>query len=375
MNDLCIRTRHAMLAAPTYLFQGAFQWEKILCITDVLIKREIGWDLLEIKMNSKCKTEHIQDIAFQSFCLQKNNIDIVGKYLLHTNSKYIRHGSIYPHELFISEDISGDVETESIRVPENINAFLSLLENKEYPDQPMGSKFKNPYLCPYIDYCLAEGELKPTCSSDIIINRKAIIEFVSQINTPVYFIDFETYQPAIPVFDGTRPFQYSLHVLDGNLKHFSFLATNRQDPRRLLTESLLSQIGTKGTLVAWNATFEIRCIKQLAEAFPDLRMDLLALIPRFVDLMQPFRKKYYCHPGFKGSYSLKNVLPILVPKLNYKNLLIKKAQDSFMVYHSYVNGGIDDAGWEMAQMGLLAYCGLDTAGMVAILAILKGISR
>ena len=108
---------------------------------------------------------------------------------------------------------------------------------------------------------------------------------------------------------------------------------------------------------------------------PDLEMDLLALIPRFVDSMMPFKKKYYCHPGFCDSYSLKNVLPVLVPALDYKNMVVSKAEDAFLAFHAYVERKIDDAGWEMAQMGLLAYCGLDTAGMVAILAILKGITR
>jgi hypothetical protein len=376
LDDLCVRTEKVMLAQPNYVFQGAFRWGMTLCITDVLKRRGNGWDLSEIKMSTKAKTEHIQDVAFQFYCLTKCNVEVIGKYVVHTNIGYIKRGETDPNELFISEDIGDRVELESLKVPENINAFWALLQKDRYPYQPMGKQCKYPYLCPYMDYCLSEGRIKPTCCNDIMINREAIIDFVSQIKPPIYFIDFETYQPVIPVFEGTRPFQnvpfqYSLHVLKGSLEHFSFLATNRQDPRRMLAESLLSHIEEEGSLIAWNAVFEIGCIKKLAEAFPDLRMDLLALIPRFVDLMQPFRRQYYCHPGFVGSCSLKNVLPVLVPHLDYKNLVISKAEDAYLAYHAYVNGGIDDAGWEMAQEGLLAYCGLDTAGMVAILEILK----
>jgi len=376
LDELCKRTEKVMLGQPDFLFQGAFQSGGILCISDVLTRRENGWDLSEIKMSANTKVEHIQDVAFQSYCLAKCHVEVIGKYVVHTNTEYIKRGEINPSELFIAEDVGERVDLELQKVPENIHSFQTLLEKPKYPHQPMGKQCKYPNRCPYLEYCLSEDRTLHNSGNEIIINRSAISEFLSRIESPVYFLDFETHQPAIPVFNFTRPyqnvpFQYSLHVLNGTLDHFAFLASNREDPRRLLAESLLSHIGKKGSLVAWNAIFEAGVIKGLAETFPDLRTELLALLPRFIDLMVPFRKKFFSHPGFNGSCSLKNVLPILVPALDYKNMVINKAEDAYLAYHAYVNGDIDDAGWQIAQKGLLGYCGLDTAGMVVILDLLK----
>jgi hypothetical protein len=208
------------------------------------------------------------------------------------------------------------------------------------------------------------------------IDKEKIKEFLETIEYPINFFDFETFQNAIPRFDKQRPyaqmpFQYSLHILhkDGTLEHKEFLGDENSDPRRPLAQQMLQDITPTGSIVAFNRSFEITQIKNLAELFPDLKEELLALTERFVDLAHPFQCKHYYHPNFKGKYSIKVVLPTLFPdddELDYKKLgSIQNggdAMDTFANLHLLK----DKSQLETIKKDLLAYCRLDTLAMVRI---------
>ena len=211
-----------------------------------------------------------------------------------------------------------------------------------------------------------------------IIDRAGISDFLDTLSYPLYYFDFETINPAIPLFDKTRPyqtipFQFSLHVQNepgGDCVHHEFLLEERQDPREKLIQEMLRLLGTSGGIVAYNMTFEIQCIKGLADSFPKYSDWLLALIPRFRDLIVPFRKGYYVHRDFHGSASLKDVLPVMVPSLSYKKLEIQEGETASLKYELWVSGLMEPAAWEKTRSDLLRYCAVDTLGMVEIMRVL-----
>ena len=90
------------------------------------------------------------------------------------------------------------------------------------------------------------------------------------------------------------PFQYSLHILheDGTLEHKEFLGDENSDPRKPLVEQMLQDITKKGSIIAFNKSFEITQIKNLANFYPEKAKELLALNEKFIDLAHPFQYKH-----------------------------------------------------------------------------------
>ena len=180
--------------------------------------------------------------------------------------------------------------------------------------------------------------------------------------------------PAVPMYEGTHPyhmlpFQYSLHVVwvPGEVpEHFAFLGTPPEDPREELIRSLLKNVGKSGSILTWNQTFEISRLNEIARDFPKYSAEIAALVERVVDLMLPFKRNHYNTPQMKGSYSIKNVLPALVPELSYEVLEIQEGGTASLVYTSLYSEP-DPASVAAKRENLLKYCALDTMSMVKIL--------
>jgi hypothetical protein len=221
-------------------------------------------------------------------------------------------------------------------------------------------------------------QLRHYLSGEPLIDKLAIRQFLDALVYPLWFLDFETFMMAVPEYDGTNPyqkfpFQYSLHVLrDEKLEaeHFEFLAQSTGDPRKTFTESLLSHVGKAGSIVAYNSSFESGVMKSLAIDFPEYVSAIEALLPNVVDLMQPFRTKNYYHPEFKGSYSIKQVLPVLVPELSYENLNVRDGTMAGIAFAQLKNE-TDSQVIVKLRKDLLEYCKMDTWAMVKILEKLK----
>jgi hypothetical protein len=197
---------------------------------------------------------------------------------------------------------------------------------------------------------------------------------LSTIVAPVAFLDFETIAPAIPVWAGCQPYgiipvQMSCHVQgeDGRLVHHAFLADGPGDPRPAIAHAVLDACAGAGTVVAYGASFELRCLDHLAAAVPHVATELHQVRDRVVDLLAIVRDNVY-HPGFGGSFSIKSVLPALVPGLGYDDLAIADGAVASARLESLLLGGdaMQEDDRQALRHNLLAYCGRDTLGMVKL---------
>ena len=204
-----------------------------------------------------------------------------------------------------------------------------------------------------------------------IIDPSAISEELKNLEYPLYFLDFETFGPAVPTFEGLHPyeqypFQYSCHILDSNnkLSHKEYLHANTQDPRRSIIHALINDLGKKGTIIAYNMGFEKGVISKLAESFPKYKNELEYINERFWDQLAIF-KKYYTDYRFKGSNGLKSVLPIVVPGMSYDNLNVSNGSQAQVVWSNMISLSNKSKKKELTDQ-LLEYCRLDTFAMVEI---------
>ena len=216
------------------------------------------------------------------------------------------------------------------------------------------------------------------------IDKSKIKEFLNTLSYPLYFLDFETYQMPIPLYDSLSPyekvpFQYSIHYLleDGTLKHSEYLAKPDTDPRRMLAENLIKDIPKNACVLAYNMSFEKSVINKLALMYPDLKEHLMNIHSNIKDLMLPFRNREYYNKNMHGSYSIKYVLPALFPndkELNYKNLdLVHNGTEAMDKFKELSN--LEGKELEYTRNRLLKYCELDTYAMVKIYEKLKEITK
>lgn len=296
------------------------------------------------------------------------------------------------------------------------------MRQNEIPQIDIGEHCYSPYICGFYNYCrrhipensvfdlsrvhltnkyemyrsgiismeeLSDEKHLPRSAKiqvDVFKNGKELVDvegirnFLEEIHYPIYFMDFETFQPAIPLFDNSKPymqipFQYSLHYLErkgAELQHFEFLADAGDDPRIPFIENLLRDVKESGDILVYNKSFEIKRLNEIAEAFPQYKMKIDNLISRIKDLILPFQKKYYYTNEMKGSYSIKNVLPALVPELNYHNLPINEGGLASLTFESLFDENNSEVINEKRK-NLLEYCKLDTFAMVKILEKLESI--
>jgi hypothetical protein len=249
-----------------------------------------------------------------------------------------------------------------------------MLAAKVEPEIEVGTHCTNPYECPFIDHCwkdVAEEESEEL-STEATVDTSSLQGFVSELKYPIYYFDFETVMYGIPPYDESSPwqalpFQYSLHKQQKPLStctHSEYIGDGKSDPREALILKLINDLGTKGTILAWHASFEISCLKGLIRNFPLYEKPLQSIIHRMVDLKIPFSKKWIDIPACKGSASIKVVLPVFIPELSYEDLDIQEGMTASFVYSQLQYQ--DEATQQTQQKQLLEYCKLDTFAMVRI---------
>jgi predicted RecB family nuclease len=198
---------------------------------------------------------------------------------------------------------------------------------------------------------------------------------LNDMEYPIHFLDFETIGPAIPRYAGTRPyqtlpFQWSDHILyeDGKLDHREYLSNEDKDPREEFTQTLIDALGTEGNVVIYTS-YEIGVLNSIIAHFPQYADKLQSVIDRFIDLYAIIRRHYY-HPRFYGSFSLKYVLPALVPEMSYDKLSIQDGIQASLNYLRMIDRDTDEKEKVTIREDLLTYCAQDTLAMVKIRDIL-----
>lgn len=398
------------------IYEAAFMFNEVLSIADIVVREKDHRKIYEVKSSTSISETYINDAALQYYVISNLGIKVSDFSIIYINNQYVRKGELILGELFKIESVLELILPMQESVKENVKRFKKVLLKKHIPDIDIGEHCYNPYLCGFYNYCrkhipedsifdfsgmhltkkyelyrngiisfedILEDyplnknnklQLEVYNSGETFIDKEGIENFLSDLNYPIYFMDFETFQPAVPLFDNSKPyqqipFQYSIHLKekkDGELKHFEFLAEPGEDPRVEFIENLLKTTDVRGDVMVYNKTFEVTRLKEIARDFPDYSTDIEKLIARIKDLMVPFQKKYYYAPEMKGSYSIKAVLPSLVPELSYDNLEINEGGLASIAYESLQTETDLMFIAEMKQQ-LLEYCKLDTLAMVRIL--------
>jgi hypothetical protein len=412
-----LRLTKQLLAKRKPLFEPGFYQDNLFSRLDILNPvGEDAWDIIEVKSSTSVKDVNLHDVSFQRLCCQKAGLKINRCFLAVVNNQYVKHGEINAAEYFAMHDITDDVNQIAEGIEERIQEMFAAIASPTCPVIRIGEYCNSPYDCPvtlcrehlpdsnifdlyrggkkcyqmYYDgiltvadipenYKLGQSQqIQKTCEISGLphIEKQAIKEFLNQIKSPVYYLDFETISPVIPLFDGTRPyqripFQYSLHKVDEKeIKHYSFLAEGQDDPRPGLLKKLKRDIGKEGSILTYNQSFEEGVLRELAEAFPDYAEWVDGTVVRMLDLLEPFRDFSYYHPDQHGSASIKKVMPAITGK-GYDELEISNGDVASGTFLAVTFGEATEEEKVRALQNLEWYCGRDTEGMIWIVEKLK----
>jgi hypothetical protein len=378
VNEAVAYTQELIHNGQKVIYEAAFSDEETLCYMDILVKEKNKWRAYEVKASTGVKDYHVMDAAFQYYVITRSGLSLADIFLVHINNQYIRRGEIAVQQLFTKVLMTETILPMQEDIPGQLKSLQEMLDAGIVPEIEMGRQCTHPYDCDFLEFCsqdchCEERSDEATASRD----QDELDDFKSQLVYPLFFIDFETIFPAIPIHDESRPyqqipFQFSLHVQqseNGTLKHYEFLGTPPVDPRPDFIHSLLDNLGTVGSIIVWNQGFEMNRLREIARDFPEYSTQIAQVLERVVDLMVPFRRKHLYTPKMNGSYSLKAVLPALVPDLSYSDLEIQEGGSASMTYESLYYD-IDPESITKKREALLKYCELDTLSMVRILNVL-----
>lgn len=406
------RTATAIADGKEVIYEASFEFDGIFVKVDILRRGELGWEIYEVKGSTGVKDVHRNDVALQLYVLTGAGLDVSRVCLVHLDNSYVRQGEIEVEKLFVIADLTDEARGRQDEVEANIETLREMLRGA-MPDVSIGPQCEDPYACDFMEHCWKEvpedsvfdlsgrgidrfayyhggaRRLEDLPLEDLNRSQRmqvelhlaqgehvdpaGIKEFLEELWYPLVYLDFETFMSAIPLFDGTRPyqqvpFQYSIHVQrepGGEVEHYEYLAEPKVDPRPALIGGLLSTIPEGACVLAYFMAFERSRIDELARDFPNFADELLAMNENIRDLIVPFKRRHAYRWTQYGSASIKSVLPAFVPELSYKGMPIADGGMAMESYHTMC--ALQDP-TELAEIrkNLLAYCHLDTLAMVEL---------
>ncbi|MDZ4676345.1 MAG: DUF2779 domain-containing protein [Oligoflexia bacterium] len=413
-------TQEAIKAGKNTLFEATFKFENFTARIDILTRKNANspWHVIEVKSSTKVKDEHITDVAIQSWVLRNAGFKADKFSLMH-----IDNACIAPDldKLFNIENITKPVELAIYNIEKTITPLKQIIENAIEPKKEIGPHCYSPYECPFVSECwkhiptpsvfdipaigqrawefyskgifeidklkLSDFKNKQQKAVEVLQTKKRWVD-VQNIKTslkeweyPLYFLDFETIGSALPLYDGTSPyqqvpFQFSCHILttDNKLTHFEYLHKDSSDPRDEFAKALVNGVGEKGSIVAYNKAFEAGVMRDLADDFPKYSKALEDFASRLVDPLPIFRNSVY-DPAFLGSFGIKSVAPAIIgEKLSYKNLEVQHGEQAQQAFMKMAFGTLKQEEKEKLYHSLVAYCRQDTLAMVELVQWLSKIN-
>jgi hypothetical protein len=420
-NEARQRTQEILATGAPTVFQAIFEQDGFLAAVDVLEFNRLtnGYTIREIKSSAKQKDEDLYDVTFQTLLLRRRGMKIDRVFIVHLNRGYVRSGDLDLANLFATVDMTVMVDGIAGSVAREIELAHAYLSNDHEPSGSCSCIYKgrsrhcrtfhysNPHVPKYSVHDISrigtspkklkemvdagvfalenipthiklsdiqQAQVRAYNSGETVVKKEAIALELKKLKFPLYFVDYETCRSAIPLFNHYSPhdhipFQYSLHIVrsqDEELVHKEFLHAAREDPSEFFIRSLRENVGSNGSVVVWNKTFESGINEAIAHRIPGFQGFVADLNDRIYDLEEIFTKQYYVHKDLGGKTSIKKVLTVLAPHLNYSDLDIHEGGAALVAWNEIISGRLSDAECNKLLEALRGYCGMDSYAMYAI---------
>ena len=423
LNIMVEDTKKMLKSKPNIITEASFNYDNNFCSVDILKNNLDGVEIYEVKSSTDVHDIYLDDASYQYFVLSNLGLNVKKVCIVYINKQYVRDKELEIEKLFNIQDITDIAKLKQDEIKKTIemaNKYMDEYNGDNEPNTDIGMHCFNPYKCEFWEYCtrnlpkpnvfdigggmhtskkfekyyegkisfrdLQNENLNPKFLEQIDfelnnlkpkIEKEAIKGLMDSLKYPLYFIDYETYQLAIPEVEGTKPyqqlpFQYSLHIIKekgASIQHKEFLAEiDDQNYIRHFAESMIKDMPENGSVIIYNKAFEPVRNNEIARMYPDLKDELERINSNIIDFMEPFKQRKYYTKEMHGSASIKAVLPALYPddpELDYHNLpVVHNGGEASEAFLSLRNMSKEEQ--KEIRHGLLVYCELDTYAMVKI---------
>ena len=423
LNIMIEKTQEVLKNKPNIIAEASFNYNNNFCSVDILKNDIDGVEIYEVKSSTEVHNVYLDDASYQYYVLSHLGLNVKKVCIVYINNQYIREEELEINKLFNIEDITDIAKSKQEEINNNIEMINKYMEEHDENNEPItdiGIKCSDPYDCEFWEYCTRdlprpnvfdiaggmrkdkkfekyyEGKISFEDLQYEDLNSKyleqidfelndlepkidvdAIRDIMNTLKYPLYFIDYETFQQAIPEYKGTKPyqqlpFQYSLHIIKEKgapIEHKEFLAEiDDKDFIRHFAENMIKDMPENGSVIIYNKSFEPARNNEIATMYPDLKNEMDRINGNIVDFLEPFKQRKYYTKEMHGSASIKAVLPALYPddpELDYHNLPVVhnggEASEAFLSLK-----GKSKEEQEKIRHGLLVYCELDTYAMVKL---------
>lgn len=419
-------TERLMLSKVSTIFQATFVTDGFIAKVDALEydAEKDCWNICEVKGANSIREnggdrDHIDDLAFQRSVLMRAKVPLGRCFLVYLNKEYIRVGDLVIEEMFKKEDVTEKITDRLVGIEPKMEAALEFLTREDEPGTGCDChltgrsthcstfKYSHSEVPDYSIHDLARiGNSKKKLIAmvergiyaiedipdditlsviqanqvQVHLTQKSIIEIekirdeLGSLTFPLYFLDYETFAPAIPMFTGYSPyqripFQFSLHILNdpsSKPEHVEYLHEEASDPSEMVIELLTQHIQPGGSVISWNKSFEQGVNKEMATRHPAHRVALERINADMYDLQDIFKKQYYVHPDFRGKTSIKKVFPALVDGAQHSDLSIQEGGQASDAWWQMISSTTSDVERAQISQDLKEYCKLDTYAMFKI---------
>lgn len=423
LNVMIDKTQELLKNKPNIITEASFNYDNNFCSVDILKNDIDGVEIYEVKSSTEVHDVYLEDASYQCYVLSNLGLNVKKVCVVYINNQYIRGEELEIDKLFSIEDITEIAKSKQDEIKNNIEILNRYMEEHDANNEPItdiGIKCSNPYDCEFWEYCtrnlpkpnifdIAGGmrkdkkfekyyegkisfedlqyeDLNPKYLEQIDfelhnlepkIDKEAIKKLMDSLVYPLYFIDYETYQLAVPELEGTKPyqqlpFQYSLHIVESKeapIEHKEFLAeVGDKDFIKHFAESMIKDMPKNGSVIIYNKSFEPARNNEIAKMYPELKEEMNRLNSNMVDFLELFKQRKYYTKEMHGSASIKSVLPALYPnepELDYHNLpVVHNGGEASEAFLSLKDKTKEEQ--EKIRHGLLVYCELDTYAMVKL---------
>ena len=412
-------TEAALQSGTPVIYEASFRASQVFVSVDILERRPEGNRVIEVKSTTSVKEQHLPDVAVQAQVLNQSGVEATRLEIMHLN-----RACAYPDlgNLFVRTDVT-DLAHEALEtMPRVIQDQLAMLAGP-LPEVAIGEHCRIPYECPFMGRCwptlppdhvstlhsagrrarlleeqgyatihdlpddmplkAVQDRQRRAVQTGQLVVEWSLAAALRALQPPLAFLDFETVGLSIPVWNGCHPYdavpvQFSCHLegASGHVTHHEWLAEGPGDPRPALAERLIRACESARTIVAYSAGFERGCVRRMADELPALAGPLRSIADRLVDLLPMVRNHVY-HPDFGGSFSLKSVLPAMVPELRYDTLAIGDGATASLELERllFEEAGLTCEARTQVRTDLLRYCHQDTWGLVKLVERLRHLAR
>lgn len=423
--DQSIKATEALVRSKfPVIYEAAFKFRGILVALDILVHREGKWYAYEVKSSLKISKTYLQDIAIQYHVIENSGLKLEDVFIIHINGDYIlKNNELNIQELFKVISVKDQVIELQPDIEASISRARSVLSLEDVPEIETGAHCFKPYPCDFLGHCWKGEEKNPILSlaganlldkiqwiksgikhiKDIpvesltssrmlaqkeanttntpSINHKALGDFLQNIHYPLYFFDIEAYQPAIPIFNGTSPFQsipfqFSIHFAaskDAPLEAYEYITNPGEDGRETFLKAFIEATEAPGQILVFNTILEKGILFQLGKLYPKYAKSVKDRMQRMVDIETPFKKDWYYHPKMNGAYSMKSILPALIDNMSYSNMNVKDGVDAMILYQQ-LGEETNETVKNKTIQDLLSYCRMDTLALYHVYKSLKEIT-